>query len=54
LSSRQVASALGISFKTVVSHRSHLMEKLGVHNIAGLMHYAIRAQLISESEFPPD
>jgi DNA-binding NarL/FixJ family response regulator len=44
--SRQIAAHLGVSFKTVVSHRSHIMEKLGIHDVVNLVRYAIRRGLI--------
>jgi hypothetical protein len=34
-SSKQVAAKLGITFKTVATHRTHLMEELGVHEKCG-------------------
>jgi DNA-binding CsgD family transcriptional regulator len=42
LSTKQIAVTLGISFKTASCHRSRLMDKLGIHEIAGLTRYAIR------------
>jgi DNA-binding NarL/FixJ family response regulator len=45
-SSKEIASILGISVKTVESHRSRLMRKLGIHEIAGLVRYAIRQGLV--------
>lgn len=45
---KQVAAALGISIKTVEKHRQHLMDKLNIHETAGLTRYAI-AQGITES-----
>jgi len=44
---RQVAAALGVSVKTAESHRSRLMKKLDIHEVAGLVRYAIRRGLIS-------
>jgi len=41
-----IAQALGISFKTAESHRSHLMTKLDIHVTAGLVRYAIRRGLV--------
>jgi DNA-binding NarL/FixJ family response regulator len=38
---KQVAALLGISIKTVEKHRQHLMDALGIHDIAGLTRYAI-------------
>jgi DNA-binding NarL/FixJ family response regulator len=43
---KQVASALGISIKTVEKHRQHLMDKLNIHETAGLTRYAISAGVI--------
>ena len=45
-STKQVAGILGITYKTVVCHRGRLMEKLGIHNVAGLVRYAIRNGLV--------
>jgi two-component system, NarL family, response regulator NreC len=44
--SKEIASALGISVKTAESHRNHIMEKLDIHEVAGLVRYAIRRGLI--------
>jgi DNA-binding NarL/FixJ family response regulator len=41
LVNKQIASELGISIKTVEKHRQHLMEKLDIHDIAGLTRFAI-------------
>lgn len=38
---KQVAATLGISIKTVEKHRQHLMDKLNIHETAGLTRYAI-------------
>ena len=46
LSSKQIANMLGISLKTVDSHRSNLMEKLDIHKVSGLVRFAIRAGLV--------
>lgn len=43
---KEVASLLGISVKTAESHRSNLMEKLDIHDTAGLVRYAIRHGII--------
>lgn len=42
---KQVAEALGVSVKTVESHRSRVMKKLSIHETAGLVRYAIRQGL---------
>ena len=44
-----VASDLGISLKTVEKHRQRIMEKLGIHDTAGLTRYAIAAGIIESS-----
>lgn len=41
-STKKIAVRLGISAKTVESHRSKLMQKLDIHDTAGLVRYAIR------------
>ncbi len=46
---REIAELLHISIKTVETHRSHIMEKLNIRNIAELTQYAIRKGLISLS-----
>jgi two-component system, NarL family, response regulator NreC len=43
---KEVAVALGISVKTAESHRSNLMEKLDIHETAGLVRYAIKSGII--------
>jgi DNA-binding NarL/FixJ family response regulator len=43
---KEVASALCISVKTVETHRSAIMRKLGVNSIVELVHYAIRNNLV--------
>lgn len=44
---REIAEVLELSTKTIDSHREHIMEKLGIRNIAGLTKYAIREGLTS-------
>ncbi len=46
---KQIASELSISIKTVEKHRQHLMEKLNIHDIAGLTRFAISAGIIESS-----
>ena len=45
-STKEAAAHLGISYKTADSHRSRILEKLGVHETASMVRYAIRAGLI--------
>ena len=46
---KQAAVELGISVKTVEKHRQRLMEKLNIHDTAGLTRYAITAGIIESS-----
>lgn len=43
---KEIAALLGISVNTAESHRSNLMEKLGIHDTAGLVRYALRNGII--------
>jgi DNA-binding NarL/FixJ family response regulator len=43
---KQIAQVLEISVKTVETHRAQLMERLGIHDVAGLVRYAILVGLI--------
>lgn len=45
-SSADVARLLSLSVKTVESHRSHIMDKVGVRNVAGLVRHAVRLGLV--------
>jgi len=46
---KQVAGELGISIKTVEKHRQSLMQKLNIHDVAGLTRHAISAGIIESS-----
>jgi DNA-binding NarL/FixJ family response regulator len=46
-SSKEVANLLGLSVKTVEAHRGQIMERLRIHDLAGLVRYAIRVGLVS-------
>lgn len=43
---REIAEALTISVKTVETHRTLLMERLDIHDIAGLVRYAVRVGIV--------
>jgi DNA-binding NarL/FixJ family response regulator len=45
-SNKEVADTLGISVKTVETHRAHVMAKLNLHSMSDLVRYAVRNQLI--------
>ncbi|WP_372759052.1 response regulator [Litorivivens sp.] len=43
---KDIAELLHLSVKTAESHRSHIMQRLDIHNVASLVRYAIRQGLI--------
>jgi two-component system response regulator NreC len=45
-STKEVALLLGISAKTAESHRTRLMQKLDIHEVAGLVRYAVRRGIV--------
>lgn len=45
-SNKEIARILGLSAKTVETHRSRLMKQLGVHEVTGLVRYAMRMGLL--------
>jgi DNA-binding NarL/FixJ family response regulator len=49
-STKDIASILSISVKTVETHRAQLMERLDIHDVPGLVRFAIRAGLVSLDE----
>ena len=46
-SNKEIAAALGISARTVETHRANTMRKLGLHSISDLIHYTIREKIVS-------
>ncbi|OHV89330.1 response regulator transcription factor [Mesorhizobium sp. ORS 3428] len=46
---KEIAYTLDVSVKTVESHRSHVMERLGIFDVPGLVRYAVRVGLVSLS-----
>jgi DNA-binding NarL/FixJ family response regulator len=44
---KQIAQLLSVSERTAMTHRAQLMERLDIHDIAGLVRYAIRIGLVS-------
>ena len=44
---REIAGRLHVSVKTVETHRSQLMERLSIHDVPGLVRFAIRVGLVS-------
>ena len=47
---KQIATLLNVSEKTIQTHRMQLMKRLDIHDIAGLVRYAIRIGLVSAEE----
>lgn len=47
---KDIGFRLGLSVKTVESHRAQIMERLDIHDIAGLVRFAIRTELISSDQ----
>jgi DNA-binding NarL/FixJ family response regulator len=50
LTSKEIARELGLSVKTVETHRGAGMRRLGVEDIAGLVRYAVRVGLVSPAQ----
>ena len=46
-STKQIALELGISAKTVETHRARLTKRLDIHHVAGLVRYALKAGIVS-------
>ena len=49
-STKEVARRLDLSVKTVDTHRSQLMKQLDIHEVTGLVRYAMRTGLISPND----
>jgi DNA-binding NarL/FixJ family response regulator len=46
-STKEIARTLQVSFNTVAVHRAHLMKRLDIHDLAGLVRYAIQSGIIA-------
>ncbi|HEX4332671.1 MAG TPA: response regulator transcription factor [Usitatibacter sp.] len=51
-STKEIAFTLELSVKTVESHRAALMDRLNIHDVAGLVLYAVRHNLVSADRAP--
>jgi len=51
-STKEIAFLLKVSVKTVEAHRAQLMERLGIHEVAGLVRYAMRVGLVPPEAGP--
>ena len=49
-STKEIAGILDVSSKTVETHRMRLMDRLDIHDVPGLVRFAIRAGLVSSDE----
>ena len=47
---KEIAAILNVSIKTVETHRARLMDRLDIHDVPGLVRFAIRAGLVSSDE----
>jgi DNA-binding NarL/FixJ family response regulator len=47
---RDIAKRLGLSVKTVESHRGEIMKRLGIHDVVGLVRYAVRVGLVATAK----
>lgn len=50
LATKEIAQRLNISVKTVETHRAQIMERLDIHDIAGLVRYALRIGMVKLDE----
>lgn len=49
-STREIALGLHLSIKTVETHRAQLMSRLDIHDLAGLVRYAVRVGIVSANQ----
>ena len=49
-STREMAGLLHVSVKTIETHRLRLMDRLDIHDVAGLVRFAVRAGLVSSAD----
>ena len=45
--SKEIAQRLGVSHRTIETHRNQLMKRLGVHDLPGLVRFAVRVGLVA-------
>ncbi|WP_434456566.1 response regulator transcription factor [Stutzerimonas urumqiensis] len=49
-STREIAEGLGLSVKTIETHRSQIMDRLNVHDVPSLVLYAVRTGLVNPDD----
>jgi DNA-binding NarL/FixJ family response regulator len=49
-SNKEIAAELGITLRTVETHRAHIMMKMGFHSLTELIHYAMRDRTITTQD----
>lgn len=49
-STKQIAARLGVSIKTVETHRAQLMQRLDIHDLAGLVRFAVRHGVVAQDQ----
>lgn len=49
-STKQIAYDLGLSVKTIETHRAQIMGRLDIHDLAGLVRFAVRVKLVSADQ----
>ena len=47
LTTPEIARRLNLSGKTIETHRGEIMKRIGIHDIVGLVRYAVRVGLVS-------
>jgi DNA-binding NarL/FixJ family response regulator len=47
-STRAIGERLGLSVKTIETHRGELMKRLGIHDVVGLVRYAVRVGIVPQ------
>lgn len=50
---KEIAAELGITIRTVETHRGRIMMKMGFHSLTDLIHYAIRGKIVTSQDFEP-
>src|SRR5215470_16938588 len=48
---KEIATELGITIRTVETHRARIMMKMGFHSLTDLIHYAIRGKIVTTLNF---